>query len=108
MSIFTTVTVKRANAQLSTHIAVQIDAISAVTIAAMGGAIPVNSSHLISQQGVPDIQQGDYLIDEGTAPYNLDAKTGSGKVEYRVSGTPDVYPFDHLEVLIERFKQVMP
>jgi hypothetical protein len=108
MSIFTTVIVKRATMQLYTHIAVQIDNISAVTIAAMGGAIPVNSSNLISQQGVPDIVQGDYLIDEGKSAENLDVKTGSGKAEYRVSGTPEIYPYDHLEVLIERYKQVGP
>jgi hypothetical protein len=103
MSIFTTVLVKRATVQLYIHISVQLDDISATTVAMSGGMIPENSSLLISQQGVPDIQTSDYLIDEGKAPENLDSKTLSGKAEYRVSGKPQIYPYDHLEVVVTRY-----
>jgi len=102
MSIVTTVTVKRAGVQQHTGISVQLDNISAIVIANSGGAIPTNSSTLISLQGVPDILHDDLLIDEGVAAYNLDARTTSGKAEYRVSGNPEIYPFDHLESMVTR------
>jgi hypothetical protein len=102
VSILTTVTVKRASVQKYTNIAVQLDNISAVVIANSGGAIPTNSYNLISTQGVPDILHDDLLIDEGTNAWNVDTRTTSGKAEYRVSGNPEVYPFDHLESMVTR------
>jgi hypothetical protein len=69
---------------------VRLDNISPIVIAGSGGAIPYNSYMLISLRGIPDIAQGD-----------LGADTASTD-QYRVSGTPEPFDADHLEVLVEK------
>lgn len=134
MSIETSVTIKRGKAQpstattyvprafggtlvipgkaqgpIATGVEVQLDNISEFVVASSGGAIPNNSYTLISLGGgIPDIQNGDLLIDEGTEPWNIDTHTSSGKAEYRASGTPDIYPYDHMEIRVTRFVEKTP
>ena len=106
MSIETSVTIKRGKTQnvIGTGVEVQLDNISEFVIASSGGAIPNNSYTLISLGGaIPDIKQGDLLMDEGTETWNLDTVTKSGKAEYRASGTPAVFPYDHLEIRVTRY-----
>lgn len=106
MAFATTVTVKRAGTQRLAHIPVQIDNISLAVIAASGGAIPNNSYMAYSLMGVPDIQQGDLLIDERVSA--TDIRTTSGKAEYRVSGNVEIFDQDHLEVMIVRYSEKTP
>ncbi len=76
----------------------RLDDISLMVIAGSGGAIPHDSYTLISLGGVPDVRRGDLLIDASTA----DSNTASGYAEYRVSGKPEPFDTDHLEVMIVR------
>ena len=102
MSRITTITVLRQNVQVTQHIPVQIDNISLSVIGMSNGAIPVNSSMLYATAGVPDIQTGDELVDESTLSYNVDTRTNSGSIEYRVEGNPEPFDFNHLEVMVVR------
>lgn len=102
MSILTYMQVQRNGALLPGSVSVQLDNISAVVIASSGGAIP-NFSYNAYAQGRPDIDQGDTLIDMN--PLALDAKTSSGKVEYRVSGLPEFFDYDHAEMMVVRYRE---
>jgi hypothetical protein len=82
----------------------RLDDISAVVIAGSGGAIPYNSKTFISLGGVPDVRQGDMLIDT----HQADTNTPSGYAEYRVSGSPEEFDTDHLESQITRVVSKTP
>lgn len=69
---------------------IRLDNISPIVIAGSGGAIPYNSYMLFSLRGIPDIAQGDLLLDTASSD------------QYRVSGTVETFDGDHLEVMIEK------
>src|SRR5882724_3624330 len=97
--------VKRAGTVVSgLTVRARLDDISLMVIAGSSGAVPYNSYTLISLGGVPDVRQGDLLIDASTA----DTKTPSGYAEYRVSGSPEPFDTDHLEAMRTRVASKTP
>lgn len=93
---------------VATGVSVQLDNVSLYVMLAAQGLIPENSYTLISLQGVPNIQRGDLLIDEGLNSWNYDTSTQSGKAEYRVSGNPEFFGFHHMEVQVTRYTGTKP
>ncbi len=78
-----------------TNAFVRLDNISLSVIAGSGGAIPYNSYTLYAL-GVPDIAQGDLLLDTASSD------------QYRVSGNPEQFDSDHLEVMVEKVMMKTP
>ena len=87
-SIF--VNTKRAGTAHLSNVPIRLDNISPIVIAGSGGAIPYNSYMLYSLQGIPDIAQGDLLLDTASSD------------QYRTSGTVEIFDADHLECLVEK------
>lgn len=87
-SIF--VDTKRAGATHLSNVPIRLDNISPIVIAGAGGAIPYNSYMLFSLQGIPDIIQGDLLLDTASSD------------QYRTSGTVEILDADHIECLVEK------
>jgi hypothetical protein len=84
------VSTKRAGVAHLSNVPIRLDNISPIVIAGAGGAIPYNTFTLYSLQGIPDIAQGDLLLDTASTD------------QYRVSGTVEVFDADHIECLIEK------
>jgi hypothetical protein len=103
MGFQTLITVKRAGTTITQHIPVRMDNISPQAAAQMGGASPYNTYQLESMVGVPDIRQGDQLMDE----VNVDFKTGNN-VLYRVMGNPELFDYSYLTTLVEKLVGKVP
>lgn len=84
------VNTKRQGVAHLSSVPIRLDNISPVVIAGAGGAIPYNSYTLFSLQGVPDILNGDLLLDTASTD------------QYRVCGNPEMFEGDHLEVMVEK------
>jgi hypothetical protein len=85
------------------NIPVRLDNISPVVAAQIGGASPYNTYELESMVGVPDIRQGDQLMDQN----NIDPKTGNN-VLYRVMGNPETWDGSYLSTLVEKLVGKVP
>jgi hypothetical protein len=72
------------------HEPVRLDNISAIVIAGSGGGIPYNSFMLYSERGIPDIKQGDLLINIYT------------NEQYRVSGFPEIFDESYIGAMVEK------
>lgn len=84
------VNTRRSGVAHLSNVPIRLDNISPIVIAGAGGAIPYNSYILFSLQGLPDIAQGDLCSDTASTD------------QYRVSGNPETFDADHLEVLVEK------
>ena len=103
MGFATLVTNVRAGATIATHMPLRFDNISPMVAAQMGGASPYNTYEVYSQVGVPDIRQGDQLMDENAT----DPKTGNN-VLYRVMGNPETWDGSYLSTLVEKIVGKVP
>jgi hypothetical protein len=78
------------------NVPIRLDNVSPLVLAGAGGAIPYNTYEMYTLQGIPDIQQGDLLLDTHSTD------------QYRVSGNPEILDTDHIECLIEKVVSKTP
>ncbi len=82
----------------------QLTNLSPRAVAEMGGSSPFNTYKLFSLGCIPNLLQGDQLVD--TDATHNDPKTGQNTV-YEVMGNPRVFQ-NHLEVVLEKLVGRIP